>query len=52
MTKKASYDFKPDNNPPPGLYDLDSSTKLTKPKTRAAIIKDVQKFAVYEWVKI
>ena len=48
MTKKGKYDFKPNNNPPPGLYDLDSAQKMVKPKSRAALIKDVQRFPVYD----
>ena len=48
MTKKGKYDFKPSDNPPPGLYEVDQSTKLTKPKSRAALIKDVQRYPVYD----
>ena len=48
MNKKGKYEFKPNNNPPPGLYDIDSAQKLIKPKTTCVIIKDVQKFPVYD----
>ena len=26
------YEFKPNNNPPPGAYDVDKAMKLVKPK--------------------
>ena len=48
MTRHGKYDFKPNDNPPPGMYDIDASVKLTKPSIRGAVIKDVQKFEVYE----
>ena len=48
MTKKGSYGFKPNDNPPPGIYDLEQSTKHTKPKVTSAVIKDVARYPVYD----
>ena len=30
MTIGGKYDWKPDNNPPPGLYDVDGAMAVTK----------------------
>ena len=37
------YEFKPDNNPPPGKYDVDAAMKLTKPKAYEAIFLSYKK---------
>ena len=31
VTFGSKYKWKPDSNPPPGLYDIDRAQKLTKP---------------------
>lgn len=41
MVKKGDYKWKPNDVPPPGLYDLDASMKHTKPRVSGAVIKDV-----------
>lgn len=33
MTFGSKYKFKPDKNPPPGLYNTDNATKLVKPSS-------------------
>lgn len=48
MTRQGQYDFKPNDNPPPGLYDLDASTKHVKPSVQGAVIKDVARYPVYD----
>jgi hypothetical protein len=40
MTISGRSEFKANNNPPPGLYNLDSAEKLTKSKSRSALIRD------------
>lgn len=32
----SKYPWKPDSNPPPGLYDIDKAASMTKPKTKTA----------------
>ena len=36
----SKYQFKPDNNPPPGLYNVESGDGLTKSKSRSAHIRE------------
>ena len=35
MTIGGKYQWKPNDNPPPGLYDPEGATKLTKSNSRA-----------------
>lgn len=35
MTLGSKYKWKPDSNPPPGLYDVDAAQKQVKPKSAA-----------------
>lgn len=36
----SKYQFKPDSNPPPGIYDIDASNKYVKYTAPSAIIKE------------
>jgi len=36
----SKYEFKPNNNPAPGSYDVDAADKVTKATTRGATIKE------------
>ena len=47
MTLGGKYKWKPDSNPPPGLYDVEAAKNYAMPKSRAAKIMDHPKFAVY-----
>ena len=41
IEKSSKFEFKPDNNPPPGLYDADAAILNTLPRSPSAkIIKD------------
>lgn len=42
----SKYKFKPDENPPAGLYDPETANRHVKPRIRAAIIKEDKSFAV------
>lgn len=39
----TKYKFVPDNNPPPGLYDIEKGTNMTKPKTKFLAVPPYQK---------
>ena len=43
----GKYIFKPDSNPPVGLYNADKALDTTKPKIRSAIIKQPDLFPIY-----
>ena len=43
----GKYIFKPDSNPPVGLYEPDQALGQTKPKIKSAIIKQPPQFAIY-----
>mgnify|MGYP000727560471 CR=1 FL=1 len=36
----SKYQFKPDKNPPPGAYDINSGLNLSQTKSRAAHINE------------
>ena len=40
ITMGSKYEFKPDKNPPPGAYNIDSGHNMSKASTRSAIIRE------------